>query len=406
MMGAGTKTCPRCAERVKAAAKVCRYCGHEFADEQADQVEDAEDAATAAEIDPVDAGRRLRPYVIGMMVVVAILLVVVLGWAMSPTVQDGQTKPPVAGRRAPEASPMPVAPAGPELTVGETLEWSPETASPETVRQVGTLVVRITRKAEDDMVAPVVTVSRGDDAVVMTGESVGPTYTHRISSVRNVAGAGPVVMLQSFSGGAHCCNHVQLAGLSGGRMKIVDLGSWDGDGMGVPTDLNGDGVADFVERDNAFLYAFAAYAMSYAPPTVLNVTGGRVVDVSRRKDYRRLYLEEMAKAGETCRTAADGMDRNGACPSYVASAARVGRLDEAWADMVRSYSATEDWEYPTGCTTRTAGECPEASRIVYKSYPEALLAFLKQHGYVSVGWTPTDASMPEMDGQPDVDQPT
>lgn len=287
-------------------------------------------------------------------------------------------------------------PAVPELAAGETFEWSADKQSGETVRQVGPLVVRITRRTDDDMVAPVVTVSRGGETVTMVGEMVSSGYTHRLSAVRNIAGAPPVVMLQSFSGGAHCCNHVQLAGLSGGRLKVVDLGSWDGDELPVPTDLNGDGVADFVEGDNAFLYAFAAYAMSYAPPVILNVTGGRVVDVSRKAGYRRLFLEEMTKAGETCRSATDGMDRNGACPSFVASAARAGRLDAAWADMVRSYSATEDWEYPTGCTVRTRAECPEASRVVYKSYPEALLAFLKEHGYVAPGWSPPPVEVQEV----------
>ncbi|WP_336970763.1 DUF6804 family protein [Sphingobium aromaticiconvertens] len=329
-----------------------------------------------------------RSYIVAGLAVAAIVVVAVLGWLMPPQIEPPVHPPRVAQEQV-LLKPSPEAPtAGPELAAGETFEWSAETASSETVRQVGPLVVRITRKTDGDLAAPVITVSRGADSVTMVGEMVSSGYTHRISAVRNIAGAPSVVMLQSFSGGAHCCNNVQLSGLSGGQMKVIDLGAWDGDEIPVPTDLNGDGLADFVERDNAFLYAFAAYAMSYAPPTILNVTGGRIVDVSRRGAYRRLYLDEMAKAGETCRTASDGMSRNGACPSYVASAARVGLLDEAWTDMLRSYSATEDWAYPTGCALKTGNECPEVSRVVYKSYPEALLAFLKEHGYVDAGWMP------------------
>ncbi|WP_380784844.1 zinc ribbon domain-containing protein [Sphingomonas sp. R86521] len=391
----GTKPCPRCAERVKAAAQVCRYCGHEFGG-----VSLAKKEASATEVPEAVAFRRSHQPRRSLAIVgalVALALVAVLGWAMSPKI-DKTAVPSTPVQKLEKAQPtIVVAPAGPALQVGESLEWTADQAPAETVRMVGDLTVRVSGRTEDDTVAPLVTVSRGDESVTMTGESVSSSYTHRISSVRNIAGAPPVVMLQSFSGGAHCCNHVQLAGISGGRLKIVDLGSWDGDEMAAPTDLSGDGLVDFVERDNAFLYAFAPYAMSAAPPEIFNVTGGRVVDVSRRPAFRRLYVEEMEKAGETCRTATDGMDRNGSCPAFVASAARVGRLNEAWADMVSAYAADQDWEFPTGCSIRTKAACPESSRIVYKSYPEALLAFLKEHGYVAAGWSPPDATATEGD---------
>jgi predicted amidophosphoribosyltransferase len=32
LQNAESKICPQCAEEVKAAARVCRYCGHQFAE--------------------------------------------------------------------------------------------------------------------------------------------------------------------------------------------------------------------------------------------------------------------------------------------------------------------------------------------------------------------------------------
>ncbi len=387
-----SKVCPRCAERVKAAAQVCRYCGHEFGRVSLAKVDAPATGGAAASTQHTSPS---RGYVWFAGALISIVLVAVLAWGLTPRIDRPAAKGAARRTAVAEVPIVAEAPAGPALAAGESLEWSADGALEETVRQVGAMAVKVTRKVEDDMVAPLVSVSRGTETVTMIGEATSSGFTHRISAVRNKAGAQPVVMLQSFSGGAHCCNHVQLAGISGGRLKVVDLGSWDGDQIALPVDLSGDGVADFLERDNAFLYAFSAYAMSAAPPKILNVTGGRVVDVSKRAAFRKLYLDEMATAGETCRTGAEGLDRNGACPSYVASAARVGRLDEAWAEMVGSYAADLDWELPTGCAVRTTDACPEASRIVYKSYPEALLAFLKEHGYVASGWLPPDAGAPE-----------
>jgi len=69
--------------------------------------------------------------------------------------------------------------------------------------------------------------------------------------------------------------------------------------------------------------------------------------------------------------------------------------------MIVAYDATADWELPTGCAVQAPDGCPPGQQITLKSYPEALLFFLKQNGYVAKAWLPPEAfeaQSPSADG--------
>lgn len=76
----GTKLCPRCAERVKSAAKVCRFCGHEFAEEPA-SAQPPTPARTQSTWDD-HLVRNATFIVVG--VAVLCLLVIIIAVAMQP----------------------------------------------------------------------------------------------------------------------------------------------------------------------------------------------------------------------------------------------------------------------------------------------------------------------------------
>lgn len=374
----GRKTCPRCSERVKSAARVCRFCRHEF--------------VTLPITAPPDHTLRYLSLTGAVAVtVVAILFATKFG----PWMEATPRLPPPAKQATTMASLDSAAeslPQYPVLALASTFEWTAEDSPDEVMRQAGPFVIRITKKAGEDstLIAPVVDVSSQGQSLRLEGNASSLSFGHKISLIQNMRGAAPVLMFQSFSGGAHCCNSIQLAGFSSGKLRAVDLGSWDGDYVKPPVDLNGDGLADFVFSDDAFLYAFASYASSFAPPKILNVRGGKVVDISRNGGFSNLFAQSRTKAREQCLSGSSGDTRNGACPAYVASAARVGNLDSAWREMVGAYDASYEWDLPMGCDVRSRGPCPRGHEIQFKSYPEALLHFLKSLGYISQRWVPPE----------------
>ena len=288
---------------------------------------------------------------------------------------------------APSADAQPRRGAVQDVAIGSQVDWSAE-ANPEPVRyRFGHIGVSVRPRVDSefgDLVAPVVTLEvPGQAPVVLEGADTRPSYQHKIGVGRFDRNDTHFFYLQSFTGGAHCCNAIQVALIPPqGAVSVVDLGAWDGGPEEeMPKDEDGDGVVDFVQRDNRFLYAFSSYAGSFAPPQILNIVDGQVVDVSSRPSFRRFFRDAMTNGEEGCR---EGFERNGACAGYVAAAARVGQFDEAWRYMLSHYDRSSTWGTEDACRVGVDNPdaCPAEQRVRFGGYPEALRYYLTEWGYL------------------------
>ncbi|HEY6917499.1 MAG TPA: hypothetical protein VI381_07655 [Allosphingosinicella sp.] len=349
---------------------------------------------TEAKGQPAPAPARKRfggPVLYGL---IAILLIGIAALFLWPKGGNQPAEAPVTATNdiadANMAMPLDEGPVTP-LAPGTFVEWSAEKFPEPVTFKSGDITITVTAKKDGDFVAPELRISApGLGEHVMTGEAAEAGYGHKIGVGRfNPAARTDQVLLTSYSGGAHCCTSIKVATPSGEGFVTADLGQWDGEGISAfPKDISGDSVADFVLYDNAFLYTFASYADSYAPPVVYNLVGTKFVDVSKAPAFRKLFAQDMARTRKACIAPENGGAANGACAAYVADAARVGKLPEAWAEMLNAYDPGFEWDLPPGCRVKKQ-PCPEGQEIALGSYPDALRSFLVRAGYI-----PANAALP------------
>jgi len=180
----------------------------------------------------------------------------------------------------------------------------------------------------------------------------------------------PEFFVSRFSGGAHCCAQVHILDVVGGQWRIVDGGSWNGDEI-IPEDADGDGEQEIVHGDDRFLYRYSCYACAAPPMRVFKLIQGTLADVTLSPLYRPRDEKDLPNFQQGCAN-----HDNGACASYVAVASRLGRHDEAWRFMLDHYDAKSDWGLKDCALNDNKGNC--LADIRYKSYPDALAAFLQQ----------------------------
>ena len=185
------------------------------------------------------------------------------------------------------------------------------------------------------------------------------------------------LVVTNYTGGAHCCTQVVVWTRTPSGWKDVDLGAWDGGAMSEPTDADNDGSAEFVTRDNRFLYEFASYAGSFAPPMILAVRGGEMVDVTRQKAFEwtlRSALDDMGPIPEA------GEERNSWLATYAATLLLLGEADPL--DYASSaFDPVPDWGMIACRVEMTDGLCPDGQEERL-AFPEALRRFLTANGYL------------------------
>lgn len=182
----------------------------------------------------------------------------------------------------------------------------------------------------------------------------------------------PEVLVDLYSGGAHCCTYTLLYRYEAKRKAYRRLfHSWGNAGYRV-RDLDRDGRPELVSGDDRFAYTFTSYASSVDPLQIWSYRAGKLTDVTRsfpaalRRDAGRLWLAYVRD-----RTERDA-DVRGVLAAYLAERVLLGEGAEAWKQLHEVLSRGELTPPDAAGVGPTGG-----------AYLKALRAFLVRSGYLS-----------------------
>jgi hypothetical protein len=185
--------------------------------------------------------------------------------------------------------------------------------------------------------------------------------------LRDLDTGEPEVILEMFTGGAHCCSVTLLLRWdAGSRSYKSNLVSWGNYAYRL-VDLDADKLPEFSAFDERFVYAFTAYVFSAAPIQIWQYRRGALIDVTR--EFPREIEKQAAelKATYTKERKSKDVDLRGFIAAYVADLYLLDRGDEAQTFLRQAQSRGDlrGFGGPTGA-----------------KYVTALTRFLRANGYI------------------------
>jgi hypothetical protein len=236
------------------------------------------------------------------------------------------------------------------------------------------------QKAKYGVAAPRLVIVRAgatlfDASPVAASDSCGDGYCSFLASgkrksalqVVDLNGDGePEVLVDAYSGGAHCCALTEVFAFNGSGYAGTEV-YWGNTGYELD-DLDGDGKPEFVGYDDAFAGAFSSYAASFFPARIVDydpAVKGALRDVTshfpaliRKNETQALHALRKARRGH--------YETLGVVAAYVADLYLLGHASD-----VRPYLRR----------ARSRGDLRTITGRAPRSFDRQLLAFLRKQGY-------------------------
>ena len=244
-----------------------------------------------------------------------------------------------------------------------------------------TLRMQRVKKKNGDETYVLVTEGREDGKPAFTarGEALYSPQPPARAAIVKMEGPVPQAVTGYYTGGAHCCIRSTIAtkGASG-KWTLLSAGALDGEHGPAFEDLDGDGTQEMLSGDNRFLYAFDAYAFSRMPAKIEKVIGGRIVNVSRKPEYRRYHQQYLAAM--EARAEDDHWKQSGFLAGWAAQKVLLGEGAEAFARVQKMHDPGTGAPFEECTINRPVDKCPE-NRKKTVSFADALRKFLDKNGY-------------------------
>ena len=184
--------------------------------------------------------------------------------------------------------------------------WPPYTCERTVIYGAYTVCIWASADADAPSYYRVVTIDRGGIRLLCQDWATGLDPL----SGTDIDGTGyPDVIIEDYSGGAHCCFATCVYDLAETLEAIELPPSPAGNAPGEFVDLDGDGVYEFLTADDSFAYAYCCFAASPEVLVVLRYSAAARRLVPASYLYPDLYRDEIERDTERARAAgSEGTD--------------------------------------------------------------------------------------------------